>query len=70
MIIINLSETLVSTYLQDCRLGGVLAIGSKVCGFKTGRGDGFLKAIKIRSTPSFGGGVKTEAPRRKILWQV
>jgi hypothetical protein len=33
----------------------VLAIGSKFRGFKPGLGDGFLGAIKIRSTPSFGG---------------
>jgi hypothetical protein len=35
------------------RLGGVtsvLAIGSKVRGFKLGRGGGLLRAIKIRST--------------------
>jgi hypothetical protein len=36
----------------------VLAIGRKVRWFKPSRGDGFLKAIKIRSTPSFGGEVK------------
>jgi putative component of membrane protein insertase Oxa1/YidC/SpoIIIJ protein YidD len=38
-------------------LGGemvsVLATGSKFCRFKPSRGDGFLMAIKIRSTPSF-----------------
>jgi hypothetical protein len=38
------------------RLGGVvvsvLATAPKGCGFKPGQGDGFLKAIKIRSTPS------------------
>jgi hypothetical protein len=39
----------------------VLAIGSKVRGFKSGRGDGFLTAIKIRSAPFFGGKVKPEA---------
>jgi hypothetical protein len=37
-----------------CRLGGVvvsvLAIGPKRRGFKPGQGDGFLMAIKIRST--------------------
>jgi hypothetical protein len=41
---------------QTCRLGGVvvsvLATGSKVYGFEPGQGDGFLRAIKIRSTPS------------------
>jgi hypothetical protein len=45
----------------------VLAIGPKGCGFKPGRGDGFLRAIKIRSTPSFGWEVKPEVPCRKIL---
>jgi hypothetical protein len=37
-------------------LGGVmvivLAIGAKVCGFKPGRGDGILRAIKIHRFPS------------------
>jgi hypothetical protein len=40
----------------------VLATGPKSRGFKPGRGDGFLRAIKIRSTPSFGGEVKREGP--------
>jgi hypothetical protein len=31
---------------------GVLATGPKGCGFEPGQGDGFLRAIKIRSTPS------------------
>jgi hypothetical protein len=30
----------------------VLATAPKGCGFEPGRGDGFLRAIKIRSTPS------------------
>jgi len=38
------------------RLGGVvvsvLATGPKGCGFETGQDDGFLRAIKILSTPS------------------
>jgi hypothetical protein len=37
------------------RLGGVvisvLATGPKGCGFEPGQGDGFLRAIKICSTP-------------------
>jgi hypothetical protein len=49
------------------RLGGVvvsvLATGPKVRGFKPGRGDGFLSAIKIRSTTSFGLEVKREGPK-------
>jgi hypothetical protein len=45
----------------------VLATGFRVHGFKPGRGDGFLKAIKIRSTPSFGAELKPLAPCRKIL---
>jgi hypothetical protein len=47
-----------------CRLGGVvvsvLATGPKGRGFKHGRGDGFLRTIEIRSTPSFGWEVKRE----------
>jgi hypothetical protein len=53
------------------RLGGVmvnvLAVGSKVLGFKPDQSDRFLKAIKIRSTPSSGEEIKPEAPCRKIL---
>jgi hypothetical protein len=40
----------------------VLAIGTKVRGFKLGQGDAFLRAIKIRSTPSFRGGSKAVGP--------
>jgi hypothetical protein len=44
------------SYAERRRLGGVmvivLAIGSKGRGFKPGRGDGYLRAIKILSTPS------------------
>jgi hypothetical protein len=40
---------------EACHLGGVvvgvLATGSKGCGFEPGQGDGFLRAIKICSTP-------------------
>jgi hypothetical protein len=56
------------------RLGGVLvsvlATGLMCCGFKPCQGDGFLRAIKICSTPSFGWEVKPEAPCRKILRHV
>jgi hypothetical protein len=45
----------------------VLATGPKVCGFEPGQGDGFLRAIRIRSTPSFRWEVKPEVPCRKIL---
>jgi hypothetical protein len=38
-------------------------------GFEPGQGDGFLRAIKIRSTPSFEREVKPEVPR-KILRHV
>jgi hypothetical protein len=48
----------------------VLATGPKGGCFKPGRGDGFLRAITIRSTPSFGWEVKPEVPCRKILRQV
>jgi hypothetical protein len=53
------------------RLGGVvvsvLATGPKGRGFEPGQDDGFLRAIIIRSTPSFGWEVKPEVPCRKIL---
>jgi hypothetical protein len=56
------------------RLGGVevsmLATRPKGRGFKPGRCDGFLRAIKIRSTPSFGWEVKPEVPCRNILRHV
>jgi hypothetical protein len=39
---------------------GVLANGSKCRGFEPGKGDGFLRTIKIRSTHSFGWEVKPE----------
>jgi hypothetical protein len=45
----------------------VLVTGPKDRRFKPDRGDEFLRAIKIRSTPSFGWEVKPEAPDRKIL---
>jgi hypothetical protein len=58
-------------HLARNRLAGVivsvLAIGPKVRRFKPSRGDGFLRAIKIRSTSSFTGEVNPEAPCRKIL---
>jgi hypothetical protein len=40
----------------------VLATGPEGRGFEPGQGDGFLRAIKIRSTPSFGWEVKQEGP--------
>jgi hypothetical protein len=48
----------------------VHAIGPNVCGLKPGRGDEFLTAIKIRSTPSFGREVNPEALCRKFLRHV
>jgi hypothetical protein len=49
------------------RLGGVLATKPKSRGFEPGQGNGFLRVIKIHSTPSFGWEVKPEFPCRKIL---
>jgi hypothetical protein len=55
-------------------LGGVMVnvldIGPKVRVLKPGRGDGFLRAIKIRCTTSFGRKLKPEVPCRKILRHV
>jgi hypothetical protein len=48
----------------------VLATGPNVHRFKASQGDEFLRAIKIHSTPSFGGEVKPSAPCCKILWHV
>jgi hypothetical protein len=45
----------------------VLATGPKVRGFEHGQGDVFLRAIKMRSTPSFGLEVTPDVPCRKIL---
>jgi hypothetical protein len=39
----------------------------RFAGSDPAEGDRFLRAIKIRSTPSFGKEVKPSAPRRKIL---
>jgi hypothetical protein len=44
-----------------------LGTGLKVRGFKPGRGDRFLSAIQIHSTPSFGEKLKPSAPCRKIV---
>jgi hypothetical protein len=44
----------------------VFATELKGYGFEPGQGDGFLRAIKIRSMPSFGWEVKPEVPCRKI----
>jgi hypothetical protein len=38
--------------------------------FKPCQGDGILRAINVRSTPSFEWEVKTEVPCLKILWHV
>jgi hypothetical protein len=48
----------------------VLATGPKSRGFKPGLVDRFSRAIKIRSTPSFGWEAKPEVPCRKILLHV
>jgi hypothetical protein len=45
-------------------------IAIKVRGFKPGRGDGFLREIKIRSTPSFVVKGKPSAACCKILRHV
>jgi hypothetical protein len=52
--------------LSNGRLGGVvvsvLATGPEGCGFEPGQGDGFLRAIKVSSTPSFRIGSKAGGP--------
>jgi hypothetical protein len=44
----------------------VLTTGPKHRGLEPGQGDGILKAIKIRSTLSFGWEVKPEVPFRRF----
>jgi hypothetical protein len=60
--------------VKDSHFGGVVisvfATGPRDRGFRLGRGDGFLRAIKIRSTPSLGWAVKVKVPCRKILLHV
>jgi hypothetical protein len=34
------------------------------------KGNGFIRAIKVPSTPSFGGEVKPSVPCWKILWHI
>jgi hypothetical protein len=55
-------------------LGGVMVsaldIGPKGHRFKPIKGDGFLRAIKIHSTPSFTGEVKPKATCIKFLQYV
>jgi hypothetical protein len=48
----------------------VFAIGHKVRRFKPGKGDGFLRAIKVHSTPSFGGEVNLGAPCHNNLQHI
>jgi hypothetical protein len=48
----------------------VLATGPEGQGFEPGQGDGFLRAIKIRSTPSIAWEVKPKVPFHKILRHV
>jgi hypothetical protein len=63
-----------SEYAYTSRLPAVvvsmLATDPKVCGFEPVEGDGFLRAIKIRSTLSFEWEVKPGVPCRKILRHV
>jgi hypothetical protein len=51
-------------------VASVLAAGLKGRGFKRDRGDGFLRMIKIRRSPSFGWEVKPDVPCRKMLRHV
>jgi hypothetical protein len=63
-LVTNCNTTTAITLYILSRLGGVvvsvLATGPKGPGYKAGQGDGFLSAIKVRSSPSFGGEVRPE----------
>jgi hypothetical protein len=56
----------IKNYDSECHLGGVvvsvLTTGLNGCGFEPGLGNGFLRAIKICSTPSCQMGSKAEGP--------
>jgi hypothetical protein len=47
-----------------------LPLDQRVAGSNAAEDDGFLMAIKIRSTASLGGEIKPSVPCRKILRQV
>jgi hypothetical protein len=67
---LRLFGALISNMLTGLLCGvmvSILATGPNGRGFKPGRCDGFLRAIKIRSTLSFGWEVKPEVPFRNIL---
>jgi hypothetical protein len=49
-------------YRLDGVVVSVLATGPKGCEIELGQGDGFLRVIKIRSTPSFRMGSKAGNP--------
>jgi hypothetical protein len=59
---INVSVFITSSVILGSLLDIVLAIRPEVTGFKLAEDDGILRAIKIRSTTSFGGEVKPSAP--------
>jgi hypothetical protein len=59
-----------TAYAFDGLVVSLLAIGSKSAGMNQAEIDGFLMAIKIRSTTSFRGEVKPFVPCRNILQHV
>jgi hypothetical protein len=73
---LNLQDNLISSLsmnglvvLSDLVVS-MLAIGPKVRGFIPGRGCGYLRAIKIRSTPPFKEKERPKAASRNILLHV
>jgi hypothetical protein len=61
------SQRRVQYHTAKVILCGVMA---RLVGSIPAEGDGFSRAIKIRSTPSFRGEVKLSAPCHKVLWYV
>jgi hypothetical protein len=57
------------SHLADV-MHSVLTTGPNVRGLKPGRGDGFLRVIKISSTTSFWGKVNISVPCLKFFWHV
>jgi hypothetical protein len=62
MIALIMEELSASEVLLGGVMDSVFATGPKVREFKPGRGDRFLRTIKIRSKTSFGGEVKAVGP--------
>jgi len=67
-VALEAENTLKFVYVKDqeSATGSVLAFGTQVRGFKSGRSRRIFRVKKILSTPSFGGEVKPSVPCRRF----